>query len=126
MQAPIRVFAGMLILSLSAMSWAHDHERVDHYQPKASETLEQAVENLSEYNSKLAEILAKDELSGDDLNNVHQLSYTLEEALAKIHTELADVADVLEEVHIASEKSDPATVKARGQVYLDVTRTVVE
>lgn len=126
MHTSIRLFAGMLVLSLSAMSWADDSQRIDHYKPKASETLEQAVENMSEYNEKLAEILAKDELSANDLHNVHELSYTLEEALKKIHTDLAEVADVLEEVHIASEKSDAATVKSRGQAYLDVTRTVVK
>lgn len=126
MQTPFRLFTGMLVLSLSAMSWAGDKQRIDHFKPKASETLQQAVENLSEYNTELANILAKDELSAQDLHNVHQLSYTLEVALEKIHTDLAEVAQVLEEVHVASEQSDAATVKARGQVYLDVTRTVVE
>tara|TARA_R110002020_G_scaffold183275_2_gene379453 strand:- start:1120 stop:1428 length:309 start_codon:yes stop_codon:yes gene_type:complete len=96
MQTPIRLFAGALIVSLSTISWADESSRIDHYKPKASETLEQAVENLSEYNSKLADILAKDELSADDMHNVHELSYTLEEALKKIHTDLAEVADVLE------------------------------
>ncbi|MFO7704972.1 MAG: DUF6746 family protein [Halopseudomonas sp.] len=126
MQTPVRLFAGALILSLSSLSGADDSARIDHYQPQASETLEQAVANLSEYNSKLADILAKQELNADDMHNVHELTYTLEEALNKIHTDLAEVADVLEEVHLASEQADAATVKNSGQAYLDLTRTVVK
>lgn len=125
MQTFIRLFAAALVLSLSSTSWADETSPIDHYQPKASETLEQAVANLGDYNSKLADILAKDELSAEDLHNIHELSYTLEEALEKIHTDLADVADVLEEVHLASEQADAETVSKSGQAYLDVTRTVV-
>lgn len=60
------------------------------------------------------------------MHHIHELTYTLEEALKKIHTDLAEVAEVLEEVHLASEQADAETVKNSGQAYLKVTRTVVQ
>lgn len=99
-------------------------ERPDHYAGEPSETLEQALSNFSEYNDKLDKILSKDELSATDLNEVHQLTYTLENALEKIRSEYADLAEVLEEVHIASETTDSDSVKSKGQDYLETANKV--
>lgn len=97
-------------------------ERPDHYAGEPSETLEQAVSNFSEYNDKLKDLLSKDELSASDLNEVHQLTYTLENAVEKIRSEYADLAEVLEEVHVASETNEPSTVKEKGQAYLETSK----
>ncbi len=56
-------------------------------------------------------LVAKDQLSAEELFEVHQLTYTLENALQKIQTEMTDIAAVLEEVYLASEKNDSTTVK---------------
>lgn len=76
------LITSLFALSLSAMIQAE--ERPDHFKGKPSETLEQAVANFSEYNGKLADLLAKDALSPQDLHQVHELTYTLENALEKI------------------------------------------
>lgn len=118
--------AAILAFTLASSSLVFADERPDHYQGKAAETLEQAVANFSEYNRKLAEILAKKELVAADMHKVHELSYTLENALEKIRDELDDLEDVLEEVHEASESADIAEVKKYGQIYLDTARKIIK
>lgn len=100
-------------------------DRADHFEGKPADTLAEAVANMSEYNEQLAAILAQEALSPQDMHNVHQLTYTLENALEKIRAEVVEVADVLEAVHVASETSDPDTVKAQGAVYLHTMGTLI-
>lgn len=87
---------------------ALSQDSVDHYAPQPSETLEQALSNFSEYNKIMATILAKDSLTPNDMEDVHQLSYTLEVALAKLIVDSEDLAVRLEYVHQASEGSNGA------------------
>lgn len=100
-------------------------ERPDHFEAKPSPTLNAAIENLAEYNPKLEALIEKSSLSPEDLNTVHQLTYTLEQALAKIGEEKDRVAALLEEVHLASERADEETVKQSGQGYLKGTEPFI-
>jgi vacuolar-type H+-ATPase subunit I/STV1 len=100
-------------------------DEYDHYEGEPAKSLEQAVANLSEYNNRLEKVLAG-ELTPEAMNEVHQLTYTLENALGKMDEELEDIAERLEKVHKASEHADPDTVKNEGAVYLDKTRTIVK
>lgn len=97
---------------------------VDHYSGKEAKNLEQAMTNLREYNQRLADLLAKDELSNDDLATIHRLSYTLENALARIDTDLDTMAEVLETVHLASERGETDKVRGRGEPFVEYTRTL--
>ncbi|RKT44222.1 DUF6746 family protein [Thiocapsa rosea] len=101
-------------------------DRVEHFKGLPADTLEQAVANFSEYNGKLRAILDKGDLEGQDLATVHELTYTLETALAKINAELTALAETLEEVHIASETADIDTVKTKGREYLSVAAEVID
>ncbi|MHA6962950.1 DUF6746 family protein [Zobellella denitrificans] len=118
---PLPLFSALILL-LAAHVQAET--RPDHYQGEPAETLEQAVTNFSEYNARLAELLAG-ELTPAALSEVHQLTYTLENALAKINEETAALAQTLEEVHVASETNQPQLVKDRGEAYLAVSRTLI-
>ena len=91
---------------------------VDHYEGEPSETLEQAVENFTTYNAKLTEVLERDPLSMADIQEVHEYTYTLERALAKMQDELGDLAVTLEEVHQASEGEDAEALRVVSQRYL--------
>lgn len=93
-------------------------ERLDHYEGKSSETLEQALANFSEYNAKLAAIMEKPELTPVDLNEIHQLTYTLENALEKINTDLAELAETLEALHQASETGNVRGTRESGKQYI--------
>ncbi|HEY7773612.1 MAG TPA: DUF6746 family protein, partial [Marinagarivorans sp.] len=54
----------------------------------------------------------------EDLNEVHILTYTLENALEKLGSEREQLAELLEQVHKASEGADSDTVKTSGRAYL--------
>ncbi|NCC26722.1 MAG: hypothetical protein EOM22_00845 [Gammaproteobacteria bacterium] len=118
------LLAALLVGVASAASAQTD--RVEHFKGLPADTLEQAVTNFSEYNGKLRTVLDKDDLDAQDLATVHQLTYTIENALAKINGELTALAETLEEVHIASESADVDTVKTKGREYLSIAAEVVD
>jgi len=99
-------------------------DRIDHFKGKPADTLQEAVANFSEYNHKLEGIL-NGELTNEALTEIHELTYTLENALEKINEELTRLADTLEEVHVATEQYDPDVVLSKGQEYLSVAREVI-
>lgn len=106
---------------------AHEHqERQPHFQGKPSPTLNAAVKNFSDYNKRLADVLAKDKLSERDMVRVHEFSYTLEIALQKINSEFKQLEETLENMHIASEEQDAAAVQREGRKYLQTAREVVK
>ncbi|MPV87010.1 hypothetical protein GCU85_09765 [Cardiobacteriales bacterium ML27] len=113
------LFAGVVALCMPAAYASEEKARVDHFQAVESETLAQAVENLSTYNQKLATLLQKDEITPQEMHSIHKLTYTLEEALQKMQTEIASLAVTLEEVHLGSERVDVVRVKDNGKQYLE-------
>ena len=96
----------------------HADERPDHYKGKPSENLEEAFRNLTEYNDNLAKLLGSAELGKQQMHEIHQLTYTLENALQRIDKELDTAEDLLETVHLASERADVKTVREKGKSYL--------
>lgn len=94
-------------------------DRPEHYQGEASATLEEAFVNLAEYNTRLRAILDKGEVQGDDFNEIHRLTYTLENALGRIEDELEELEDDLEEIHQASEKGDSKRIETYAPRYFD-------
>ncbi len=105
----------------------HEHEdRAEHFEGKPANNLDQALTNFREANSKLTELLAKDELSGADMAQVHKLSYTIENAMARLQKEMDQMASDLEWVHKASERMDHKTVRAKGKNYLDAANKLAD
>lgn len=99
-------------------------EEVTHYAPEPSRTLEQAVANFTSYNERLADVLARDPLTVADMEEVHEYTYTLEIALAKINEELGALPGVLEEVHQTSEGGDPERLRDAAEAYLAQARVL--
>ncbi len=99
-------------------------ETVEHFEGKNAESLEEAVTNFKLYNQRLESLLKKDSMSADDVTKVHELTYTLENALAKINDELGKLAVTLEEVHLASEKYNADAVRHHGDAYMEVINTI--
>ena len=99
-------------------------ESVEHFKGESAESLEEAVTNFKRYNQRLENLLKQDSMSADDVTKVHQLTYTLENALAKINDELDKLAVTLEEVHLASEKYDADAVRDHGDAYMEVINTI--
>ncbi len=96
-----------------------------HFKGEPAHTLEQAMTNLATYNDRLAQVLAGD-LTPEALHQVHQLTYTLENALERLDDEIDDIAERLEAVHQASEHAAPDTVKEQGAQYLSKSRPLTD
>ena len=108
---------------LLASSSAAAQDRVDHFKGEPAPTLEQALINFVAYNAKLEALLAG-KLQTADMVEIHQITYTLENALERIRQDLAELADTLEEVHVASETMNYDVVREAGTIYLDVAKTL--
>lgn len=115
------LFAALVLAASPVLS----DQKVDHYAGELSEDLTQALANFRDYNARMAAILAKDTLSGDDMEDIHQLTYTIETALAKIIAEAKDLADALERVHEASEGGSPEYLRGLAGPYLTVAQQLV-
>ncbi len=102
-----------------------DDERPDHFQGLAAPDLKTAVANFSEYNTRLEKVLSG-ELTDADLGTVHELTYTLENALEKINIDLEELAETLEKVHVASETFNRDALKEAAPAYLEAARTVIK
>lgn len=116
------VLAVSLVVAGGAVA---DDDRPDHFKGLAAPDLQTAVANFSEYNRLLEQELSG-ELTNASLEKIHQLTYTLEVALEKIEDELDDLADVLEEVHLASETYNREAVQKVAPVYLEKARIIVK
>lgn len=112
--------AGILLLTATT-AWADD-DRPDHFEGQPSTNLGEAVTNLGRANAELEELLEAEELSASDMARIHELSYTMENALQRMQSELDTLAVTLEDIHQASERMDRATVREQGPVYLEGTR----
>lgn len=110
-------------LGLSLTAFASDDDRPDHFKGKPATTLEEAYENLASYNKKLEKLL-QGELSPVAMAEIHQLTYTLENAVKRISSEVSDLADTLEEVHLATERNDTDVAREKGKAYLELARKI--
>ena len=116
----------ILLGSLSFTAVASDDKRPDHFKGQAAETLEQALSNLRTFNAQLATVLSKEQLEPLDMAEIHQLTYTLEVALAKLDDEIDTLKDVLEEVHKGSEMMQFDRVRDNAQRYLSTSQKILK
>ena len=112
------VLCAAMIASL-AFPPAVAEEGMSHYIPEQSETLVEALNNFNLYNQKVAEVLARSPLTEDDMEEIHEYTYTLEIALAKINETLGALPVTLEQLHLASETYNAAAVQGVAEVYLE-------
>lgn len=115
----------LALLLLFVVGLVQADSRPDHFKGLPSNTLEEAVKNFVEHNKQL-EALLSGNISSREMMQVHQLTYTLENALEKIHEEVTQLVDTLEELHVASEGTDPQDMKGKGEVYLKAATTLVK
>lgn len=97
----------------------------EHFKGLPSATLEEALNNLRDYNARLAGALAGP-LDGDGMTEVHELTYTLENALQRIDAEVEELAETLEKVHVGAERLDRDAVQQNGRVYLENAARLVK
>lgn len=56
---------------------------------------------------------------------IHELTYTLENALEKIDREMQTLTKTLEALHVASETADFGGTRSQGEAYLATARKLV-
>lgn len=113
-------------IALALFALTATAQEVDHYEPVPSETLAEAMENLATYNARVEEVLARDELSVSDMEEIHQYTYTMEQAVARIATSMEEIAELLEEVHLASEGDDADDLRQKAEAYLERNAPLTE
>lgn len=116
-------FLAAAVLGFSFINISHA-DPVEHFQGRSADTLTQAISNFNKGNQRLENLLSQDAISAEDLAAIHELTYTLENALARINAELDALAETLEEVHLGSEENDADRVKTEGDKYLAVTKAL--
>ncbi|MBX3628720.1 MAG: hypothetical protein KF908_02185 [Nitrosomonas sp.] len=124
MKKSLTLFVMVILFGYSVFAAAE--EKSGHFKGKPSETLEEALGNFSEYNQKLSQIISQKTLSPVDMQHVHELTYTLENALEKINATMTELAVLLEAVHVGSESGDTAATQKEGLRYLDIARQIIK
>lgn len=120
------------VLTVTALLWgatlstANAGQRPEHYQALPAESIEQAVSNLTSYNQELDALIRQNELSNEDMVKIHELTYTLENALQRLQAELEGAAEVLEEVHLGSETMDSNRVLDNARRYLQSMNEILQ
>ena len=120
----LKSLAAAAALGLSATALAADD--VQHYNMVESETLEAALTNFVEYNAKVRDVLAKENLSVADMEEIHEHTYTIEAALAKINAEMGALPETLEALHLASEDHVEAEVRSLAETYFETAGALAE
>tara|TARA_B100000929_G_C15406681_1_gene386540 strand:- start:92 stop:550 length:459 start_codon:yes stop_codon:yes gene_type:complete len=113
-----------LFLAISMPSFAEEEQQYQHFKPEPSDNLHQAIMNLTKYNAELQKIIEGD-MPPEDMAKVHELTYTLEVALARLSKELGVAANSLEEVHLGSEAMNKQRVEGFGKSYLETLNHVL-
>lgn len=111
------ILAAILTMSVFATPVGAS-EKPEHFPAVDSKDLKSAVCNLQGFSQALSNLTEQNEMSSLDMVKVHELTYTLEQAIAKLNEELLVVAADLEEVHLASERMEKETVKRYSDKYL--------
>lgn len=115
-----------ILITLSAILFtqiqtANAEEKYSHFQPIKPHDTQTAFCNIQTYNEKITAITSKTNLTTQDMVKIHELTYTLENAVNFLKVTLENASTDLEEIHQASEKLDQKTIKLSGQKYLATT-----
>jgi len=119
MRPPIGYVLVLFFLILGPMHLANASDRVEHFEGQSASSVEEALLNLARYNEELSKRLASEEITTETSYEVHQLTYTLENALERLAEELDQAQQTLEAVHLASEANHSETMAEEGAKYLE-------
>ena len=114
---PLVLVLGLVhgLVAVSTTALADDGDA--HFSGEPAETLEQALANLRDYGAELSTLIGSEGFGTGQLHEVHEMTYTLENALETLRSELSELAETLESVHVASEQGDLETVRRDGDVF---------
>jgi hypothetical protein len=96
-------------------------ERNNHFSSLESSDVQSALCNIQAYNEKITTITSKPKLTALDMVKIHELTYTLENAVKFLKVSIENASEQLEEVHLASETLDAKIIKESTAKYLAIT-----
>ncbi|MBK5942531.1 hypothetical protein CCR79_01370 [Halorhodospira halophila] len=91
-----------------ALANGHDHQ---HYEGEEPEGLAEALTLLAERQERLEELLAADALADEAFHEIHEMSYTLENAVERIQGDVDRMAEHVEAIHLGSERLDEDAIR---------------
>ncbi|SFL94493.1 DUF6746 family protein [Marinobacter zhejiangensis] len=115
--------AALALLIVTGTATANDSP--DHFDGIPSNSLPQALEHLEAYNTQLASLLAQP-MDVATMAEIHQLTYTLENALERMQEALEQLSETLESVHKDSEYAAADTLPGHAHQYLEDARPWTE
>ena len=116
-----KIVTGAMASLMFTATFAHADEKFSHFPSEESPNTVVALCNMAEFNKKLQAIVNKDAITPEDMVKVHELTYTLENAVMRLQKDLETIAVDLEKVHKASEHLDKKTIHRAGKDYLKAT-----
>lgn len=120
----LRKTISAIILAAATVTVAHATD-VKHFKGEKPETMAEAIAIIEKYNAQL-EGRIQYELTPYTMAEIHQMTYSLENALEFIDDHLDQTQENLEKVHIASETNDTETVQKKGKEYLQGTKELLD
>ena len=115
----MKLFTKSLVALSLMFSGAISASEVRHYKGQDVNTMEEAIAVLQEYNPKLQAILDSEELKPQDMGKIHEMTYSMENALKTLEGALKITQRNLEELHLSSERMEIDKAKIYGKLYLD-------
>lgn len=107
------------------ISTAQADDKFSHFPSLDSPSTSVALCNLAEFNQKLQAIVNKKTITTEDMVKVHELTYTLENAVIRLQKDLKTISVDLEKVHKASEHLKADVITGSGTNYLTATNLLL-
>lgn len=101
-------------------------EDYDHFPALQAPDTSVAICNLNNFNAKLQAILNKPQIGVEDMVKVHELTYTLENAVQRLQQDLVVIADDLERAHKASESLQQDMLRTSSNAYLSALELLLQ
>ncbi|MCC2608213.1 DUF6746 family protein [Planctobacterium marinum] len=107
-----------LSVSMLTMTGLSADEQYNHFPSLEAPDTTVALCNLNKFNARLAGIVEQSEIGVEDMLKIHELTYTLENAVQRLQQDLEGIAAELEKTHKGSEAMQQDTVKSSANAYL--------
>ena len=107
-----------LLATMAVRSVAADGNRPQHFEGQKFETWQQAQTALNLANQELKALTEQPELSIQESVKIHQLSYTMENALQFMRKQIVETELILEELHLSSESPNLEQTRKLAEQYL--------
>ena len=114
----IKSTLSLLLVSTLHVNIAYSDERPEHFEGAVVQGWEQAITILRDANLELQTLSEQQGLSHQDSARIHELSYTMENALAVLATQIKTSSDALEALHLSSETPNLEQTEMLQKQYL--------